>query len=113
MNASQEEKEIFDRPSIASWRRIDLLRYAFQLKGIPIEIVVRLTESQRPKGYHFSLSHLAFTPKQGGPHRTSNTWDKERLAALSTAVYVITMHYDYAVEEGLEPNMNWLVVNNF
>jgi hypothetical protein len=112
MTIDQEEHEIFDRPAISKWRRIDSLNYAFELKGIPNEILVRLTESRKPKGFNFRLSHLALTPTQGEPHRSDANWDRERLGALRTAIYVITMHYDDAVKKGFEPHMNWLVVND-
>jgi hypothetical protein len=76
MTTDQEDHEIFDRPAISKWRRIDSLNYAFELKSIPTEILVRLTESRKPTGFNFRLSHLAFAPTQRQPHRSNANWDR-------------------------------------
>jgi len=87
--------------------------YFFWLKGIPVQIQIKLSANSVRGGYNFQLSHYIQTPRQAGPHYPARTWDYERGDALHLAVIAITQDYKEAVLADLVPHAEWLVPNTF
>lgn len=84
-------------------------RFVIQLGELSPDIEIQLGREMDNDRTHFQVSHAIHTPTQAGPYRTSRPWADYPAYALHQAVSGLTMYYRQAVEEGHQPNDNWLV----
>lgn len=77
------------------------------------EIGIKIYRSAVIKGepYQFSTSHYAHTPLQMSPYLTSRPWSSSEEEAISMALNTITSYVRAALDQGKEPEDNWLVPN--
>jgi hypothetical protein len=62
--------------------------------------------------YHFEVSHNVHTPNQATPYYPSHTSAQTEAEAISQAISTTTTFLKGALNEGLEPDDDWLVPND-
>jgi len=109
-------QEIFDSEHITEPRKI-LGEYEFNLKEIPTQIRIRISQEINPPipdyPFHFELSHYIHTPTQAGPYTTSRPWGTTEHDALHRAVDCLVSYYKSAIQAGHAPEKSWLVANEY
>ncbi|MBD3608977.1 MAG: hypothetical protein HUJ30_00345 [Gammaproteobacteria bacterium] len=61
--------------------------------------------------YHFEVSHHVHTPTQAAPYYPSHTSAQTEAEAISQAINTTTVFIKGALQEGHEPDDDWLVPN--
>lgn len=103
--------KIFNDPDVEI---IDLqpMQSRFRLAGIDTVVEINLEETEQ--GYtRFHRSHAIHTPSQLGPYWPSRDYDDDPAYAMSRAIDSIIDYYHQAVQEGHEPESNWLVKSRY
>lgn len=109
---SDTADEVMQDKLIGDPRRL-LAEYKFNLGTLSTAIRIRLYKVLWSGHIEFEQSHFLKTPILSGPYRSDATRGTDEADALRLAIRTLTTEYRRALNQGYEPQDDWLVDNAY